>query len=228
MSTTLTQLIDKCEADLADSGNATWAAADIEQWLRDAIADYSAHFPRIVTTEIELATDDQTYDLESDFIEVISVEYPNNNDPKTYLQRRPYTHPDFWSEAGYFDIVFRDDDTDVNEIWISTKPTTGENMNVTCQAHHNISSVVGTATTVADEHHHILRKYVMWQALHQLKAVEEASPTSNSSLLMSQYAINVDRARRAYIDSLAKALYAASKSAIISWNAQQDGTRRIY
>ncbi len=68
----------------------------------------------------------------------------------------------------------------------------------------------------------------MWQALHQLLVTEEASPTSNSSLLMSQHAVNVDRARRAYVDSLAKALYATSKSSLVSWLNQTDETERIY
>jgi hypothetical protein len=69
---------------------------------------------------------------------------------------------------------------------------------------------------------------VLWRAALQLKAIEEASPTSNSSLLMSQYAINVDRSRRAYVDSLAKAVYAESKSGPVSWSGQTEETTRIY
>ncbi len=228
MSTTLTQLIDQCEADLDDSGNAIWSAADIERWLRDAIADYSAHFPRFISDDITLTTDDREYYLESDFVSMISVEYPNTNDPKTYLQRRPYTHPDFWSEDGYYDIVPHEGDTTPNEIFISTKPTTGEELTILYQANHNIIAAVGTPTTVPAIHHRLLRQYVLWQAANQLKVAEEATPTSNSSLLMSQLGINVDRARRAYVDSLAKALYTVSNSAVISWKAQTKETRRIY
>jgi hypothetical protein len=228
MTTNLTMLIDLCEADLADSGNATWSAADIETWVRDAIADYSAHFPRTVTAEISCSADDREYDLANTFQEIVSVEYPKDEDPPQFLQRRPHSHPDFWSEDGYYDIVYRADDADADELSISPKPAAGEKIDAIFLAHHDFTSVVATATTVPDEHHYILRKYVMWQALHQLKIVEEASPTSNSSLLMSQYAINVDRARRAYVDSLAKALFATSKSAIVSWNAQVDESKRIY
>jgi hypothetical protein len=228
MATTLTQLIDKCEADLADSGNAVWSAADIETWLRDAIADYSAHFPRTVTAELAMSLNDREYDLAADFQEAVTVEYPKDEDPPRFLQRRPHSHPDFWSEDGYYDIIYRDDNNDANELWISTKPAAGEKIDAMFLAHHVFTSVVATEITVPDEHHHILRKYVMWQAVHQLKVAEEASPTSNSSLLMSQLAINVDRARRAYVDSLAKTLFAISKSAIVSWTAQADESTRIY
>ena len=53
--TTLRSLINLCEADLSDTANATWTAVDIEQWIRDAIADYSAHFPRVNSETIAAA-----------------------------------------------------------------------------------------------------------------------------------------------------------------------------
>jgi hypothetical protein len=228
MSTTIQDLIDACEADLADAGNATWSAADIEQWLRDAIADYSLHFPRTLTVEISCSADDRQYDLPATFVEPLSVEYPKDQDPPRFLLRRPESHPDFWSQDGYYDIIYRADDADVDELLISSKPSAGEKIDVTFLANHDFTSVVGANTTVPGAHQHILRRYVMWQALHQLLVIEEASPTSNSSLLMSQHAINVDRARRAYIDSLAKAHYSTSNSAIISWRDQANGTQRLY
>ena len=81
MATTLQNIIDACEADLGDSGNATWSAADITQWCRDAIADYSVHFPRVLTDTITTSDDDRTYDLNADFLDPISVEYPTGEDP---------------------------------------------------------------------------------------------------------------------------------------------------
>ena len=94
---------------------------------------------------------------------------------------------------------------------------------------HHLLPVEGTEElTVPDEHQHILRNYVLWRAAIQLKVTEEASPTSNSSLIMSQLAVNVDRMRRAYIDSLAKALYSVSRSRPVSWKGQTNESSRIY
>ena len=231
MSTTLQNLIDAIEADLADSGNATWSAADIEQWCRDAIADYSPHFPRTLTETVATSAGDRKYDLPAGFIEVLTVEYPAGQDPPEYLARRPHDHPQFWIDSGYFDIVERDDDTDSNELWISEKPAGGESIDVLYHAIHLQDSANLTTSdnlTVPERHHYLLKKYVIWQAADQLKAAEQADPTSNSSLLMSQLAVNVDRARRAYIDALAKAVFGRSKSAAVSWNDQAAETRRIY
>lgn len=226
--TTLQNLIDACEADLADSGNTTWASADIEQWCRDAIADYSLHFPRTLQMDITTAEDDRQYDLPAGFLAALSVEYPQGEDPPKFMKFRSQHHPDFWSEDGYYDVYYHLDDADVDELLISTKPEADETIRVIYQGvHDNIILAAGTVT-VPIHHQHILRNYVLWRAALQLKAIEEASPTSNSSLLMSQYAINVDRARRAYVDALAKAVYAQSQGGLVSWSGQAEETTRIY
>lgn len=226
--TTLQNLIDACEADLDDSGNSTWAAADVEQWCRDAIADYSLHFPRNLQDDITTVLNDRQYDLPADFRTPLSVEYPQGEDPPQYLQPRSQYHPSFWNEDGFFAIYTHLDDTDPDEILISTKPPADETIRVIYQSVHDNTILTSGAVTVPDEHHHILRNYVLWRAALQLKAAEEAAPTSNSSLLMSQYAINVDRARRAYVDALAKAVYAQSQGGPVSWSGQTEETTRIY
>jgi len=52
----LQNLINSCEAHLGDSANATWLTADIEQWCRDSIADYSLHYPRVLDQTVVTAT----------------------------------------------------------------------------------------------------------------------------------------------------------------------------
>jgi len=227
--TTLQNLIDACEADLADSGNATWSAADITQWCRDAIADYSLHFPLTEGPATSTPGDGvHTVDLPKRFVEIISVEFPGDEDPPQFLERRPHTHPDFWREDGYFDILRFDDASDPDQIVFSNGGDGSSKLYYYYQAPHDESISAGSTLTVPPSHEHILRAFVRWQATAQLKAIEEASPTSNSSLIMSQLAINVDRARRAYVDALAKAVFAASKSAVVSWAGQDESADRIY
>lgn len=229
--TTLQQLIDATQGDLGDQAEATWHSEDIEQWLRDAIGDYSLHFPRILTQTIACSANDRTYDLPAGFMQVLTVEYPAGQDPPEYLARRPHDHPHFWRVAGYFDIIRRGDDTDVDEIWISQKPSAGESIDVIYQGQHLMDTTNLTNTdslTVPERHHSLLRRFATWQAAERLKAAEQATPTSNSSLLMSQLAINADRARRAYVDALAKAIFAESESATVSWSGQTPESTRIY
>ena len=225
--TTLQNLIDAVEAELGDSGNATWAAADIEQWCRDAIADYSAYFPRVVTDSISTTADVRVYDLAGDFVEPVSVEYPGGDG--VYLKRRPYIDPDFWSLDGYYDVVSREDDTDVNELYISTKPGTSETIVVLYQAAHDQSIATSGTLTVPGKHHYLLRAYVRWKATEQRAAAEEADPTSSSSLLMSQLQTNARRWKGAYLNGLAKAIQAGQgRSQVIRWGGQGEVLDQIY
>jgi hypothetical protein len=228
MTVTLQNLIDACEADLNDRSNAIFNVEDIEQWCRDAIADYSLHFHTAESTTIDCADNTRQYDLPLRLLDIISVEYPKGQDPPQFLQKRPVNHPEFWYEDGYYDIRYHNSHTAADVLLISTKPSTGHDIEVNWIGMYDNTMLPSTAITVPGKHQHILRQYVNWRAVVKLKAAEEANPTSNSSLLMSQLAINVDRARRAYTDALAKALFAISKSAVVSWAGQDESSKRIY
>jgi hypothetical protein len=186
------------------------------------------HFPRTQEQEITCTAGTYQYDLAADFIDVLSVEYPDGEDPREYLKRRQHLHPEFWQADGYYDLIGLDDDTDLNQVWISENPTTGKKIIFLYQGYHDYTILTSANLTVRERHHHILRNYVMWRAVLQLKNAEEQSPTSNSSLLMSQYAVNTDRARRAYVDALAKAVFAETKSGMASWAGQAKEATRIY
>ena len=226
--TTLATLINLVEADLSDSGNATWAAADIQQWIVDAIADYSGHFRRELSQDLTTLLNDRMYDLPATCLDIVSVEYPQGSDPPTYLQHRSHNHANFWIDSGHYDYIISGSDTAEDEIWISEKPSADETIRVRYLAHHDLPTENTDNLTVPDEHQYVLRNYVLWRAAIQLKVIEEATPTSNSSLIMSQLAVNVDRMRRAYVDSLAKALYSISRSRPVSWRGTTNESSRIY
>ena len=225
--TTLQSLINSCESHLGDDANAVWAAADIEQWCRDGIADYSLHFPRSRTQIINCA-DTYEYDLNDGFLDIISVEYPDGQDPPEFLQWKDRLDDDFYGNDGYYDVIRRGSSTPSSLVTSRNYGANGNDIVVLSLSTHSNSISALAPLTLPDEHLHLVRNYVLWQAAVQLKIKEEADPTSNSSLLMSQYAINVDRARRAYVDALAKAVYATSRSAQISWQNRSDETSRIY
>jgi hypothetical protein len=225
--TTLQSLINSCESHLGDDANAVWAAADIEQWCRDGMADYSLHFPRTLSQTINCA-DSYEYDLSSGFLEIISVEYPDGQDPPNFLGWKDRLDDNFYGSDGYYDVIHKGSSAASTLVTSKNYGANGNDIVVLYLSTHDSSIAALTSLTVPDEHLHLVRNYVLWQAAVQLKIKEEADPTSNSSLLMSQYAINVDRARRAYVDALAKAVYATSKSVQISWQDRSDESTRIY
>ena len=108
----------------------------IEQWLKDAIRDYSTYFPRTCTHTITTTAEDRTYDLPTDFIAMLSVEYPAGEETPEYLTRRAYTHEAFWGN-NHYDILARKDDGDAHEIWIGPEPEENESITIEYTAHHD-------------------------------------------------------------------------------------------
>lgn len=225
---TLADLADQAQTAVADSAASTWSQADVEQFIRRAIKDYSQHFPRKATTDITAVANQNAYDLPENVQGILSVEYPADEDPPQYLKRKSYTHPDFWQSAYYYDVIGIDDATDYNQLWISDDPDGDETITIWYTADHQHASLAANDTvTVPERHHELLITYAIWQAWIELLAEEQQSPTSNSSLLMAQYASNANRIKRQYQEILTRAKREASgKSGRVQWEV--DKYDRIY
>ncbi|MDX1664832.1 MAG: hypothetical protein R3272_13655 [Candidatus Promineifilaceae bacterium] len=225
--TTLAQLADRAQVILDDAAEAVWSQATIEALAVDAIREYSTHFPRRRSTTISAVADQNVYALPADFQSLVSVEYPAGEDPPAYLKRLDYQDAGFWLSADHFDIVDLADASDTAELWLAADPAGTETIAVYYNADHDASLASADPLTVAERHETILILYVIWQAQLILQHNEEQNPTSNSSLLMSQLATNADRARRNYVQALARALYASEgQSARAAWRF--DKYDRVY
>ena len=231
--TTWAKLIDQCENAVNDEDNSTWTVSQFIKWINDAVRDYSNHFPRIQTDSISLTTGTAEYDLNVDYLGVLSVEYPDGEDPREYLVRRSYRHADFWSVDGYYDIVKTGDvAAALSRLIFSEDVTTGETAVVEYHAVHDLitdaSDLAGTVT-VPDPHQPLLVKYVQWQATANLTFAEQQSPTSNSSLLMAQLAQNARRFELSYATALLQAVYASEgESQPLNWMTEESGMERVY
>ena len=71
-----------------------------------------------------MATGTAVYDLQTDYMGTISLEYPDREDPQQYLTTRPYTHPLILEQVGYYDIIDQRDDTDPSQVAISSTVAT--------------------------------------------------------------------------------------------------------
>ncbi len=146
MTTTFANLITRIQITVNDEAAATWDTEMLATFLNDAIRDYSVHFPRVLTDSIALTTGTAVYDLAADFQGVLSVEYPDGEDPRQYLARRPYTSAAFAVGAGAYDIIPRLDDDDPSQIIFSDDVATGETAVIEYNAHHAL-----IANTAADQ-----------------------------------------------------------------------------
>ncbi len=217
--TTFVELVDRIETAVADAANATWTSAEIATFLNEGIRDYSNHFPLVKQETISCVASQNVYALSVNVIGALRCEYPTGEDPPQYLGLRSNQQADFFG-GNWFDVAY-------DELWIGPEPSSGENIELTYTAVHdliaNVSSISGNSTVPA-EHEPLLVKYAIWQCALNLQMAEQQVPTSNSSLLMAQLSSNARRLEASYSNALAQAIWAeAGKSEIVDWS---DG--RIY
>jgi hypothetical protein len=182
---TLAHIADRAQNALNDAGAATWAQATVEEWVLEAIRDYSTHFHRIRTDDISTVADQHNYDLNEDFVGVLRVEYPVGEDPPQYLKRMDHRHPDFFSHGNRYDIqpATGGSRTAGGVLWISDEPDGVDTIQVLYNADHDTSLGSSDSITVPDHHEHLLILFVVWKALAELVATEAQSPDTTIDLL---------------------------------------------
>jgi hypothetical protein len=188
---TITQVADIAQNALGDAAGGTWAQATIEEWVVLAIRDYSTHFSMITATTQTCTTDVRAYALPTDFLSIVNVQYPYSlADPYKSgidLKRKSRTDPDFWDLPGYYDwlrVRSAGDETPV--LYISTKPTTGELINIVYSAlyyHRDDSSPLITYCRVPDQHIPVLVQYVQFLAAQERLNTELQDPDRTIHLI---------------------------------------------
>ena len=191
-----------------------WSDTQINQWINDAIADYTNVFPRTSASSIATQPDVQQYSLPSDFLSALRVEYPAGS--HQYLKRRSCTHPHFWDEAGYYDILRRGSADETDTITISTRMDGTNTIALTYHAAHLSLEADSDETTVPEHHLELLVLFCRWKAWEMLSTEEGANPDP-SKLLAATHEVNAYRAERAYRKALEEYQAAASESGFAHW-----------
>ena len=216
--TTVAQLADRCQIALSDTAATTWPQATVEDWVCDAIRDYSQYFPRVVTSTVDAigAIAVHYLDLPTTFLEMVSVEFPKGENPPTYLERRSIHHPEFWDRDGYYDIVYSHQivedpvGTTANRIYFSRLPLATEGYTLRFHAVHAASGAADTVT-VRTDHQPLLVLFVVWRALKERQAKESANPDTTSKYL-NQLVYAATQAEVEYRRALQRALGSQSDS----------------
>lgn len=224
---TLANLADLAQTQLSDSGAGTWSQADVEAFAVDVIREYSTHFHRTRTDSINAAAGTNTYDLPSDFIAMLNVEYPHGEDPPAYLARFDHVREEFWDDDGYYDVTPTDDDSNQGTLWISDEPTGTERIEITYLAPHDTSLASGDTITVLDHHIPVLIKGIIARAFLERLALEEQSPDT-TLYLIREYKEAHDQARAQFLDAIAEAKANQPKPAAFTRPWPVDRFDRIY
>ena len=197
----------------------------INQWINDAIEEYSRYFPRVKTAALATTANDRQYDLPADYRGIVSVEYPTGDDPPTYLERRDYRHPDFWIEDGFYDVVHRSDAGNADEIWISQKPAAAQTITIEYLGDHDLVDDDTDVISIFDLHLEVIVLHARWSALQALASGEAANPDPNN-VLLDRYEANVSRAERSYYRKIEELRRVEAESGMNAW--PMDKWDRVY
>lgn len=217
---TLASLADRAQLALADSAAGTWAQATVESWVLDGIRDYSQHFPRVVTTTVDEIGAGATHylDLPADFLDVVSVEFPKDEDPPVFLERRSLHHATFWDVDGYYDVQKTGQMTETptgytaNRLVFSRQPESDEGYTIRYLAPHPTDLESTDTTTVRVDHEGIIILFVIWRALKERQLAEAANPDTTSRYL-NQLVYAATQAELEYRRAMERAEGARAESA---------------
>lgn len=146
-----------------------WPEPIVNAWIRDAIRDYSAHFPRFVDTDtegtnIECVADQQEYSLSSftGIQTVLDVEYPAGEDPPEFVERRDQDDPRGFEGLGVYAVQGFERPSALR---LGEEPSEGEEIRIAYLADHSMPTSDAEALTVPDYHLDALVLFVHWRAM---------------------------------------------------------------
>lgn len=133
-SETLTTLTDRVETRLQDSGNARWAAADVNDAIEQALEQWSRHDPYVTVGTVNLSADGREVDISSltGLLRVERVWCPYDSSDPTY--------PPNWVQFAVWPgpLLFIDE---------PTEPSSGDVARIWYTKMHTISGLNGESTT---------------------------------------------------------------------------------
>jgi hypothetical protein len=230
----LSDIADRAQNAINDAGASTWPQAIIEEWVTEAIRDYNSYFRHTVTQNVVMASTGRTVDLSQNTREVLSVEYPRDEDPPQYYPRMNRYHPDFYKNDTNFDFepvnewgesVLLEAGTDPHLIF-SADIDESETIRVVSRNIHETNLLSGTLVTVPDEHQHLLILFVVWKA-HSERTITEAQNPDTSIRLINQMKQAAMMAEQDYRRAIKLAQHNAAEGGwTVPWAA--DGYDRIY
>jgi hypothetical protein len=178
MSFTLATFRDTVRTILTDK--TIYRDSLITAWIKDAIRDYSYYFPLEKELKIDCTAGTREYSLSAimPVMGIISVEYPDGEDPPRFLLRQAETHPAF-RDLPVYDL--RDGSTQY--LIIGESPATADDIILNYQTLHIVPSSDSDTLTVPEHHGELIRLYVVWKAAEMIEASIQIEPPRKAALL---------------------------------------------
>ena len=118
------ELISDVRVALDDGAAAAWSDAELLGFVGEAVREYSQHLPRVSEAALAAVDGERRYALPWDAAAVLSVEYPSDREPPSYIYRRRRKAAGF--AAGWHYDVLPSHDLTAPPLLLSFEPAAGE------------------------------------------------------------------------------------------------------
>jgi hypothetical protein len=187
MAISFQDLLTDCLVALGDSSGAIWPRATrMASWCIEAIRTFPILRPMLDNHSVIGVGTLYSFSLPADFREVISVEYPINQDPPIYLVRKNRWDPDFYDHEGFYDV---DHDYATGSGWyiyLSGGVTSGTRVYTYYLANHDtaMTDSPSSIVTVPEEYEGVLISSVMCRAYRERLSYAMQDPTAHTSVIL--------------------------------------------
>lgn len=208
------ELVAAVRVALDDGDAAAFSDAELLAFVVEGVREYSQHLPRVSAVRLAAVGGARRVALPHDTTAILSVEYPADAEPLSYISRRPYKSRLFTEGRNYDGLVAAEGPL----LLLGFAPKDGATLAVRYTHPHAVPATADDYLTVPADHHHVLVQYALFAAARRLQAREQSAPTNNSNLLMAQLAGNTRRLELAYLNALNRILYhRLGEGEVVGW-----------
>lgn len=193
-----------------------WSDDQLNDYLNRAILEYSQHFPLYGQATLESDDGAHEFNLPLNARSLLSVQYPASQVPPRWLERRAHTHADFYVQDGFYDVIWKGDDTTTSLLLISDAGQAGRYISVEYTYNHPELSNDTTNITVEARHRELLVLYVRLCVIKE-RSSEITAESDPSSISLGNAELNVFRAERDYKNRLEQCKASAMESGRAVW-----------
>lgn len=208
-------LNDLCRRRLGDEFTPNeFSDLQINQWINDAIADYTLYLPRQFECQISAVTGQNNYSLGNiaGLRNVLSVVFTVSEGEEIFLTRHnERAHRQFYGQPVY---NLKRDTSGQWQLVLGITPQGGETISMAVEADHVYLSGDEDETTVPDLHLEWIVLFVRAAAMQEQLA-QVSAQNDPSSLLLSTLGSNVERAMNEYQQKKKEILATASAGGVI-------------
>lgn len=201
--------------------------SQLDEWCRQAIYDYSLHFPYSRTASWDAAAGVRNYTI---YLEaataiihaVLGVEFPVGEEPPVMLSRRSQHAADFFG-GPYYDLLL---EGYLQVLILGQMPAGGEGIKIVYESEHLYPTLEDSNLTVPDRHLELLRLFVQWKAISALELAEVVD-VGRKETMLRELGLNSRQAAQVYHARMQELLEATAPGGFTPcWTVEAH--RRIY